>query len=169
MAFMAAAAPYLLAAGTAMSAYSVLSQGRAESMKDEFLAKQGARNAENNAVAAMQAQQEAKRNADQLDVQRRKIIGEQTAAAGASGLTVSGSVADVMNDTAIQMETEIQMAKYRGQIESYNYGQRAINNMSQANMYRLSGSSAKSSATWTAAGTVLNGAATYGMIKYWKQ
>ena len=169
MAFLAAAAPYLMAAGTAMSAYSALQQGQSEYQASLMQSQIEERNAKANEIAATQSQEEASREAKQLDLQRRKLIGEQAAAAGKSGLTISGSVDDVMNDTAIQMETEIQMAKYRGQVEAYNYGQKALNNYTQAKMDIYSGIEAKRSATWSAAGTLISGAARYGSIKYGKQ
>ncbi len=166
MAFLAAAAPYIMMAGTAMSAYGMYAQGQAQYQSALFSAKRDEANALNEGRAAVQAQEEAQREVDALKQQRMRILGEQAAAASKSGLTISGSVTDAMNDTAIQMETEIQMAKYRGAMNAYNSGQRASSYLDQATMTRYAGKSARNSANLSAAGTIISGASRYGSLKY---
>lgn len=170
--------------GTGISAYGMIQQGniaeqqgnlQARIAQDEanYNAKIDDNNAIRSGYAAIQEQQSADQEIDSLREQRLRALGSQRAALGKSGLTISGSGLDVMSDTAVQFEKEIQMARYRGQVGAFNYAQQAADFRSSANARRVSGrntaisaafsgASAKYSSRLSATGTLIGGLAQAG-------
>ena len=145
------------AAGAGISAYGQVQQGKAAKREADYSAATQDNNAITAGYAAIQEGQNAQREADQIREHRLRTIGSQRTAAAHSGLTLSGSVLDVMSDTSIQSEQDIQLALYRGQIGAYNQQGAATNFRNQATMTRMAGANAKRGAYFQAAGTLLSG------------
>lgn len=144
-------------AGAATSAYGMIEQGRATKRQANYDAKVQENNAVAEGYAAIQEQQAAARDVEQLREERLRNLGSQRASAAHSGLTISGSVLDTMGDSAIASETDIQMTLYRGRMGAYNTGQRSANLLTQASMTRTAGRNAARSANLSAGGTLLGG------------
>ncbi len=93
----------------------------------------------------------AKQETLKLSQERRRTIGAQTAAFGASGVDVGyGSPLDVMAQTAAEYERDIQLKGYAGDVGSYS------SNM-EASMYRYGARSKRTSGMIGAGGTLLTG------------
>lgn len=145
------------AVGAGVSAYGALQQGRSQERQANYQAKVEENNAVTAGYAAIQTQQAAAREVDQLRETRIRNLASQRVAAADSGLMISGSVLDTMGDSAMSVEKEIQMAYYRGQIGSYNQGQTAANLYTQASLTRSAGAAARKSGNTAAAGSFLSG------------
>lgn len=163
MAFAAPLIPYIMAAGAAVSAYGVIQQGRAAKREANYQAAMDENNAISSGYAAVQEQQNAAREADSIRDERLRVLSSQRSAAANSGLMISGSVNDVMMDSAIESEKEAQMAIYRGNINAYNMRQQGVNYRTQASLTRMAGSNAKKASRFTAGSTLLTGAANAGL------
>lgn len=146
-------------AGAGVSAYGMVQQGRAARQEANYNAKIEENNAISAGYAAIQEQQAAQREADSLRDERIRALASQRTAVAASGLMLSGSALDVMGDTALESEKEIQMALYRGRIGSYNQTQQAANFRNRAVLTRMAGKNAARSYNMQAAGTFLSSAA----------
>lgn len=163
MAFVAPILPYLMAAGAAVSAYGVIQQGRAANREANYQAGVDDNNAISSGYAAVQEQQNAAREAGSIRDDGRRALSSQRSAAANAGLMISGSVLDVMGDTAIESEKEAHMALYRGDINAYNQRNQGANYRNQAVLTRMSGANAKKASKLTAASTLLTGAANAGL------
>jgi len=150
-----------------VSAYGMIQQGKLQAASQELQGRIAqdennyqAKLDENNAVragyAAIQEQQNADREIDATREQRLRVLASQRAALGKSGLTITGSAVDVLSDTSIQMEKEIQMARYRGQIVAYNYSQEASDLRISAGARRAAGSNARLTAGYNARSAIVN-------------
>jgi len=78
--------------------------------------------AKNNAAIqrgqALQAQQEAAYAAAQIRRRNLQVLGSQRAQVAKSGLEISGSATDVINDSAVQGEMDAMAALYSGKTQS---------------------------------------------------
>lgn len=141
---MAAAVPFLMVAGAAMSAMSAINQGKAA----QAAAKYNASIADQNAQVARDQTILQVRQADREAYLRTGAI---RAAQGASGGKEAGSVLDVIADTASQNELQRQDIVYQGSLR-----QRGFQNT--AALDRFSGDTARSSSYLTAGSELLQGA-----------
>lgn len=123
MAFIAAAAPYLAAAG---SAYSAVKQGQAADYNSKV------------------SQNEANLSVDQANaasgIQRRvgrEALGRQAAAFGAAGVGYGGSSETALDQSAVNQELDALNTKYKGTITGYGYGIQAGQDKSEASQYNL--------------------------------
>jgi hypothetical protein len=151
------------AASTAVGVYSSIQQGKAASAQAKHQADVARQNQE---LAEQEASAQRKQGYDAMVAQRQKVaklIGQQRAAAGASGAAVDiGSNLDLQADTAAQGELDaINMynkgidAAYNTDIEAWNYG-------NQASAYDASAKSAERAGYMNAVGTALGGIADMG-------
>lgn len=111
---MAAAVPFLIAAGATMSAMNAIQQGQAAKAAAQF----------NSTIANQNAQiarEETLQRVRQADREALLRTGAVTAAAGASGGKQQGSVLDVLGDVAAQNEIQRQDIIYRGALEERGY------------------------------------------------
>lgn len=163
MSFIPAGVYYgLMAAGTAASAYGTIQQGRAQRREADYNAKVEENNAISAGYAAIQEQEAAAREANQIRDTRLRALSTQRSAAAHAGLAISGSVIDVMGDSALEAEKEIQMSLYRGRVSSYNQGQQASNLRTRAKLTRMAGRNASRSATLQGVGTLIGGVGSAG-------
>lgn len=145
-----------------VSAYGALKQGRAANSEAQFAADQQEQQSAVSAYNARNALDNATREAAELsDIRIRNLASQQAEVAG-SGIRVTGSALDVMRDTTVQAEKAIAMIKWRGRTEAYNYGTEAKSLMTSSTYTRAAGKNAKKSSYWSAAGTILSGAARAG-------
>lgn len=141
---MAAAVPFLMAAGAVVSAVGAIQQGKAADAAAQYnatISEQNAQIARND--AAMQAVQIERENALRLGAIR--------AAQGKSGgVANEGSVLDVLGDVAAQGELDRQYAIYQGE-------QRARGFTNTAQLDRFSGKQAERSGYLRAGSELLSG------------
>lgn len=148
MAFLAVAAPYLAAAGAAVSAVGAVQQGQAAKKAANYNAAVQRQNAE---IATSDAALRA-RQIDRTNILRS---GQIRAAHGASGgASDQGSVLDVLGDVATQGELEKQDALYKGDLAARGYS-------NTASLDSVAGDNAAASGYMKAGGELLSGAARY--------
>lgn len=143
---MTGAEPFLLAASTAMSVVSAISQGNAQAASMNHQAKID----ERNRILADQDRQMAIRTAniaaeDQRREQRRRLA-DMRASMGATGLEVGGSPLDALADSSIEMALDSRRTDFEGyvrnregQIEMLNYADSAAANRRGAKSARQGG------------------------------
>ena len=128
MAFVAAALPYLAAAG---AAYQGIKQGQAE----DFNA-QTARNESNLSINQANAQEGIVRRAS---MQR---LGAQKAAFGAAGVGYGGSSEVSLDQSAVNQELDALNTRYKGTLTGYGYGVQSSQDKQAANQYGLTAGAA---------------------------
>lgn len=111
MAFVAALAPYLAAAG---AAYQGLKQNQADTYNSEVMGQE-------KALSVNQA------NAQEGMVRRnsREMLGRQVAAIGAAGGGYGGSSEIALDQSAVNQELDALNTRYKGAITGYGYGVQA--------------------------------------------
>lgn len=82
--------------------------------------------------------------------ERSKLVGSQIAASGASGVTLDGSSASIIDD-AVQSEMDALTIRYKGQVQATGY-------RNEARQLRLAGSQAIAGGYVQGAGSFLKGA-----------
>jgi len=152
---LAAAALVTSIAGTAMSVYSQVEQGKSQNEWSQY----NAAVAERDAVAA---QQSAEYDAAQKRKETAKLIGRQRALYGKAGVTFEGSPLELMEETASQGELDALMIEREGKLKAGNY-------QSEAALSRMKGSSAQKAGYYGAGSSLLTGASSamtaYGLKK----
>lgn len=148
MAFLAAALPYIAAAGTVISTVSTMQAqkqaGEQQAAANEFAAKQADDNANAARAVAQRRAMEARRQG-RIAASRAQAVG--AAGGGAGSVDVINRIADL----DAQGEYGALVALYEGE-------DAARNMTSQANVMRYEGSQAKEAANRAAMGTLIQGA-----------
>ena len=139
----------LMLAGTGVTALGSIQQGNAAKQAANF----NAQVANNNAIAA---RQNAAANAKRLEREARLRAGANIAASGASGVQVSGSVMDLLEDNAMEEELDRLTILHQGELQASGLE-------SSATLLRAEGSAAQRAGFTGAAGTLLSGA---GKLNY---
>lgn len=160
-----AAVPLLIASvvASAGSAFATIQQGRAASAEAKFQAKvadQNAQIASQNAAMELEA---GEREATRLRQIRNRTIGAQAAAAGRSGLTLSGSVIDVMSDTALESERDVANTLYASRTGALNQNMAARDFANQSKLSRAAGKNARTASYIQGGSTLIGGAANAGL------
>lgn len=136
----------LTLASTAVSAYSTYSS-------NSYAAAVANRNAQQAEIMAKDAIARGEQKADQ---ERRKVaykIGGQRVGLAASGIDVgSGMGIDIIGDTALLGELDVQITRQNADREAAGYRNQAVN-------FKHEARASKRAAIWNTAGTVLGGAA----------
>lgn len=145
---MAAALPFLALAGSAVSAVGAIKSGADQQAAMGY-------NAQLQKVQGQTAVDQSIVQAQQQDIANRRRIGDMTAAAGASGVDMTGSPLAVMADQAMQGETAKQLILYRGRLQLNQADE-------QAAIDTASGGMAASKGIAQAGSTLLTGATTFG-------
>ena len=139
----------LMAAGTLMSAYSSIQEGKSA----EEQAKYNARMAE---IQADDARARGAVEANKVRQDTKRAIATQQTQLAANGVdTASGSSLTLMSDTARAGEIDAKTAEVNAMREAFGY-------QSQAESYRFSGKAAKQNAYGSAVGSLLTGAGNIG-------
>lgn len=139
--------PLLGAAGAVASSLGALREGKAAEQAGKF----NARVAEENAQVAMQL---ARQEATQIERDNTLRLGAIRAQAGATGVTFSGSVIDLIGDVAAQGELQRQNAIFRGTLEARGF-------TITAQQQRAAGKAARKASFFKAAGALLGGASSF--------
>lgn len=140
-------------AAAGLSAYGMYEQGQAQKRVAEYNAKLQ----ENSAIAA---RQEAEASARQIRDRADRIRGAQIVGASKSGLMLSGSVNDVMYDSAINSELDALTVIYKGERSAQTL-------RAQGAITRYEGETAGQLGTIGAGATLLSGATQ--SLGYWSQ
>lgn len=152
----AAIAATAAVSGAAVSAYGLYQQGQAQKKIAEY----NAQVQQNNAL--MKGQQ-AKYESGLIQQRNNRLRGAQAAAASKSGISLDGSVNDVMYDSSLQGDLNSLSAIYKGQVGSEE-------STSGANISIAQGKSAQSQSDFGAGGSLIGGlgqaAGYYGASKY---
>ena len=133
----------MMAAGTAVSAYSAYQQGKMQRDLNEYNAKI----AENNKILAdRQYAIDYREN----EKRYRRLLGKQRVGYAKSGVTMEGSVIDVIEDSALANAWEVAKMKYNRDVKKAGYTASAAKS-------RFVGESAYYTGKMNAAGTLLTG------------
>lgn len=125
MAFLAAALPYLSAAG---AAYGAVKQSNADSF-----------NAKAKANEQLVSEQQGNAAANMVERQGRQALGKQAAAFGAAGVGYGGASEIALDQTAINSEMDALNTRYKGTLTGYGYGVEAGLDKSQSTSDLISG------------------------------
>ncbi len=143
MAFMAAALPYIAAAGSAVSAFGAIQQGQQASAAASY-------NAQAESQRATQQLQASQSQAQIVDQQNREKLGEAASAFGAAGVDMSGTPLSVMSSLASKGELNKQLTLYQGKLG-------ALASTNQAALDTAQGNAAASGSIIKAGSTLLTG------------
>ena len=137
---------YGVAAASVIQGFCAQMSGQAESQKLRYQASIQ----QNNATLALQS---AKADADKQSLMSAAKIGQETASYAASGVDIntSGSVLDVLGNSAANAELDRQNILHGGEIRSINYD-------NQASRDQASAGNALKSSYFNALGSVAGGA-----------
>lgn len=138
-----------MAVATAVTAYGQYQAGKAQEAAYNY-------NAQVQEQNAKVAQQKAAYEADKQAQRIRRLNATQRAAYAASGINLSGSALDLMEDSTTQGEMDRLAILYGGDVE-------AANARNEATLSRFQGKAAAAAGTSAAFGTLLGGASTVGM------
>lgn len=142
----------LAALSTGIGVYSAVSSAAAASDAAEYNAKV----AENNALAAAQ---QAEYEANQIKQRNRRLIGRQRVALAKAGV-IGNTAADLLTDSTVQGDLDVQAAYYKGHVGSSA-------EVSSGRLYRAQGKNAKATGAFSAVGSLVGGAAS-GVDSYYR-
>lgn len=108
MAFVAALAPYLAAAG---AAYQGIKQSQADTYNSKIMGQEQA----NTVNQAAQQEGLVRRNS-------REMLGRQAAAFGSAGVGYGGSSEGALDQSAVNQELDALNTRYKGAITGWGYG-----------------------------------------------
>lgn len=146
---MAAALPLIALAGSAVSAVGSIQQGDASSQAAQYNQAQQVKNASQTIAQGVE-------DARMQRISAAKQIGSMDANYAASGVTSdSGSVQDVLRQSASESERDTQKILYGSQLKAQGYS-------SQAALYGSQSSFDQTGGILSASGTLLKGASSYG-------
>jgi TolA-binding protein len=159
MAPMMAASLALGAAGTAMSVIGQSNQAAAQARQANYMA-QVARN--NQTIAqrnATLATQEGEAAAQQQELRTRSITGSQKAALAAQGGDITtGSNKNIIGDTAMAGQADVDAIKYNAALKAYGYNLQAAGAGASASNYSAAATNATANLPFTIGSTLLGGA-----------
>lgn len=143
--------------GGVIGAIGNLQAGAAAEAAGEY----NARIMERNAVVAEQTRQTALRTsevaASDAERERRRTLGAMRASYGASGLEMSGSPLDVLQDTATEMALDEARIRHEGKVRSAEISSEILGFQESATMSRMEGKQARTASYFNAASSLLGG------------
>lgn len=147
--------------GGAISAVGAIQQGRAESRAAKHNAAISSQQAEVARQNAKFVKQQAKVQAGQVARINRLREGAIRAAAGASGVTQGGSVAEVLADVAAQGELERQQAIFEGDVQARGLLAEAAGAQSTAALDLMRGRAARTGSFLQAGASLFGGVSSF--------
>lgn len=162
---MAALPMILTVASTAMSVLGAIQQGNAQEAQYKAQAQAQEYNAkvsQNNAIAA---NQQAAAREDAQRRERRMRLGEARASIAQSGLTDTGSVLDMFDQSAIDSELDVLNTRYEGQMQARGFNEQAVLDKYGASVSKANAKAA-GTAKWINAGSALLGGVSSGYSNY---
>ena len=152
--------------GTGISVYGNLAQAETTKNVAEYNAKVQENNAQIQRNNASVAVQQASIEANKKRKMKRSVAGSQAASAAKSGITISGSVSDVMYDSAVELENEALLDIYKGNVTAHGLEGSALGLEGQAAFTRTAGASSSQQSILGAAGSAFSGASSIAGLKY---
>lgn len=156
-------------ASTAFSVIGAMQQGsaaEANAKSQEYASKYNAQVNDNKARAI---NQQWSAREDVLRRNRRMALGENRASSAQSGLTDTGSILDLFDQSAIDSEFDILNSRYEGQTQAQGFNEAATLNRYEAKVAKQNASSARTSGFLNSGSALLSGAATgYGQYQTYK-
>lgn len=162
---MAALPVILTVASTAFSVLGAIQQGNAQEAQYKAQAQAQDYNAKISENQALAANQQTAAREDAERRQRRIQLGNASASIAQSGLTDTGSVLDMFDQTAINSELDILNDRYEGQMAARGFNEQVTLDRYGASVSR-SNARAASSAKWLNAGSALISGASSGYSSY---
>ena len=166
MAFMAAAAPFLSLAGTAVSGIVGAVGARQEASAKAQAANYQAAVARNNAIIAQQNAAQAvatgRSQAQEQDIRNRAVLGQIAAAQGASGIDISSPTFQQVTTGQQQigrLRTEDIMQTALERARGFNV--EAMSETAQAQLEQMTAARARQAGTISAASSLLGGATSF--------
>lgn len=156
---MAQAIPYIIMA--AVSATAAIAQGQSAKKQAEAQARLSENQARADYGNARMAEEDAARQAEAISAERRRALASGNVAAGASGIQLNGTFNDSQFDTAMAYERDIENAKFKSRMESFNYRNNAGNRVYEAGMHRMAGRAAVTNSYFQAAASAASAYASY--------
>lgn len=144
-------------AGTVVSVQAAKASAKAQEDSAEYasdIAKYNAKVAENNALSA---QQQAAYEADQIRRRNVQVLGRQRAMAAKAGVLISGSVADVIEDSSVQGELDVLTTLYSGAMQANYYKSQGTLSQSESKFQQFVGKTAKVQGQYAVAGGIASG------------
>lgn len=164
MGFLAAAAPWLAAAGAGVQAISAISSANAQGEAAAYQAQV----ARNNAVIANQnaeyALQAGSEKATQTSQRGAALVGRVKSAIAANNIDVNtGSAADVEASTAEAGKLDTETVANNAALQAYGYRVAATGDTAQAQLYEAEAAQAPIEGVFGAAGSLLSNAGSIGL------
>lgn len=157
---MAAIAPILTVVSGVVSAVGQIAAANAQAAASEYNAKIQERNA---IVAQQNIQNSDQATQAELDNKRRekrRTMAAIRAAYGASGVDIAGSPLDVLTDTSMELEADINTTAQEGRIRKRELGMQKQGHKEQAQLDRMSASASRTAGFFGAIGSVVGSAGT---------
>lgn len=145
------------AVGGIVQGVGIYQQGKAQKNMARFNAKMAERNAIIQRNNSLQARQQASIEADRRRRLAKRIQGKFRADAIKSGSTLSGSVNDILYDTALEQEQDALTELYKGQVSGQAFATKAVESEAEADITRAQGAARYKAGLWGAGGTMLTG------------
>lgn len=143
--------------GGVVGAIGAIRQGNAEGAAADF----NAEVQERNAIIAEQNRQLTVRqstiDAEDRRLANRRVMASIKAAYGSSGLELSGSQLDVLEDTATEQELDVQRIEFEGRVRSREGSLEVLGLKEGAGLSRARASGARSAGKLKALGSVIGG------------
>jgi len=164
LAFVAAAAPFLAAAGAATTAYGAIQGGNATKSAMNYRAAV----AKNNQIVAEQSAEEAleagQAKAQATALKGRAIGGAIKAKQAASGVDVNtGSNVDVQEAQREGSQLDVETVLHNADLSAYGYRVQGKNFEAEAQLDKTAGDNAQKAGYLKAGGSLLSGASSVGM------
>lgn len=160
---MGAAAVPLFVGGSLASAYGQYQQGREQEANLKTQARIASRNAQLQRTQAATARQQAGAQEEAQRRDARRFLGTQRAAIGQAGIGTGGTVADLLEDSAVQSELDALNIRYGGELQASELFNQAGMSDAEAQILRANAKAAKRAGTIGAATSLLSaGSQAYG-------
>lgn len=139
-----------------IQAYGQIEQGNAAYEAAQYQAQVERNNAISERNKAIQERQKGEQEATQKRREVARIIGQQRANVGASGVEMTGSPLDVLEDTALQGALDVAMIRHNAEIRARDREFSAQNFDAQSELTMMSGRAARRAGMISALGTVVS-------------
>lgn len=144
-----------------LQAYGQYEQGQAAYEAAKYQAQVERNNATAERNKAIQERQKGEQEAAQKRREVARIIGQQRANVGASGVEMSGSPLDVLTDTALQGALDVAMIRHNAEIKARDREFTAQNFDAQSELTMMGGRAARRAGTISALGTAVSTGSTF--------
>ena len=151
----------LLIASTAMSAVGAISQGQQSKRAAQAQAQASEYNAAMSRAQAEHVNAQTGVREDEQRRQARAAIGMQVASSAGAG---AGLNSDLLRESIFNMDTDTGVIRYEGRLKAAGLNDQAALDTASASNSRAQGKAAATAGYFNAAGSLLNGAASYSAM-----